>query len=709
MKSKITILFVFAAIFCIACRSAEISNTPNHADTTTEEIATPDLDIPLDLEVNVQSSAPVRSVEYYTNNHACPRLHTDEACRKEAMLYGMLMQVSLIDTHQNELNFSFFDYKDISDNLLEGSLLEWYQTYHHDFKLFSNSGRVNENIHNDLYKRALKHIILAPQERNIYSKSMYYELSDFGPENQKSFITHDTSGRPVTLDDYSTPYTKEKFDQLEAELQKELYPSETLYPESSDQEPRLPYYTDPNGRQWKYVVQHTFDYDEQGRLKTHTSKYQEYFRPTFFDEYEYMPDNETCMSAMSHYNPGHNGKRYLIYKIQYLDSSPEALRYLSIEQQCEDNTKSNCINGTPAIWEETRRDCPEQLEWIIPDAITQYDRKKNTWISKRENISSKPTENGKYYSPDKPFDYNDVVKHYYEYELDPRYSFEPRDYTLLTDPDAAHPSRPFKMAPTPVTQKAFSDIMGFNPSYFQSCGETCPVENVTWYQALAYSNALSEKEKRETCYELRNCSEKFETCEEVLFKGLDCKGYRLPTDEEWRSKAASIEKKIKKIYDHTYKNWFDRERKKNGIHDEGLIQLASLAEDVASDAAKDYRKSIAWTVENSENNIEKCGMMTARRDHSHYYQFACVAPHPVGQKKADPNGLYDLYGNVFEWIWDWYGYTSRSGDSLGPDRGYCRIMRGGSVFTEVWVIDHRFCYPPDRSSSVLGFRLVRTL
>ena len=84
-------------------------------------------------------------------------------------------------------------------------------------------------------------------------------------------------------------------------------------------------------------------------------------------------------------------------------------------------------------------------------------------------------------------------------------------------------------------------------------------------------------------------------------------------------------------------------------------------------------------------------------------------PHPVGQKKPDPNGLYDFYGNVFEWIWDWYGYTSRSGDSLGANMGVCRIMRGGSVFSQYELLNHRHCYPPDRSGSVLGFRLARTL
>ncbi len=57
---------------------------------------------------------------------------------------------------------------------------------------------------------------------------------------------------------------------------------------------------------------------------------------------------------------------------------------------------------------------------------------------------------------------------------------------------------------------------------------------------------------------------------------------------------------------------------------------------------------------------------------------------PVGQFDADRFKLYDMLGNVWEWVNDWYSSTyyadSRAGvtDPLGPDKGKDHVMRGGS-------------------------------
>jgi serine/threonine protein kinase/formylglycine-generating enzyme required for sulfatase activity len=222
--------------------------------------------------------------------------------------------------------------------------------------------------------------------------------------------------------------------------------------------------------------------------------------------------------------------------------------------------------------------------------------------------------------------------------------------------------RTFALAATSVTREQFLRFLPkFGHDQMKRYPEpTCPIGGMVWYESAAYCNWLSKQEdipEDQWCYETNAAGQVLKLKENYL----SLTGYRLPTEAECEYACRA-----------------------------GAVTSRSYG------ATEELLPKYGW-----------------------YFKNSAERTWPVGSKKPNDLGLFDMHGNVFTWCQEMYKdyerekegeYIEDKEDVVNIDSTKSRVLRGGSFYLQASIV--RCGYrsrdlPADRDSNV-GFRPART-
>ena len=218
----------------------------------------------------------------------------------------------------------------------------------------------------------------------------------------------------------------------------------------------------------------------------------------------------------------------------------------------------------------------------------------------------------------------------------------------------------FHLSPTEVTQQDFDALMGRD----STAAEGVPAANVTWYDAVSYCNALSVEEGLSCAYAIDGQSVTWD---------LAADGYRLPTEAEWEYACRA-----------------------------GTTGPFNLDHSLSADEAN-YYGHYPYEIEGNYFDQDVLDVKPG-----------IYRGEPIASASFAPNawGLYDMHGNVAEWVWDRYGAydDAAAQDPTGPGEGALRVNRGGgwNDFAKNLRSAYRASLTPTSASPSVGFRVARS-